>query len=764
MKKSLSVALIILALVNIFAICATTVSFAGDTLAELPLVPENIAAVNSSTGVSITWEQSEYAAGYKIYRSEDGNEYTQIGDVRGVSENSFTDTGTVSGTEYTYKIKAYNAFEESEFSEERAVVYLRQPTLTTVSSACGGIKLVWKKSDGAEGYTVYRKSGNRDTVVAQLSGDTVNTYLDRNVKNNKSYKYTVVAQSGIYRSSFAYRTSGVYITAPIPERIKVCDGCIKFYWKQTETADKYRIYRKNDNGEWIRLATVGKAFSFYKDTSVENGKKYTYTVRAIDGDCISGYDTEGLSTKYVAAPQKVTAENHCSDTIRVKWSKVSGTKEYIIYRKDSKNKEWVEVARTVSCQYEDSKISNGREYTYSVRTKAKSGAKSAYSVQVKVTALKQPSKIKLQSTADGVKIKWTKMSSATGYKVYRRLKGEDSWTYIKKIKSGSTTSCTDSNVKNGKTYFYTVKQVKGSESGSYNKSGVSVKYVSPPKLSVTHSPKGAVLKWNESKIGTGYIVERKSQGEKEWKTLVVISSNAKTSYTDKNPVYGKKNSYRVQLRNDGAVSNVCSLYGINPKKKMVALTYDDGPYTPVTNKILDTLEKYGGRATFFVVGSRVSSYKDCIKREADLGCEIGNHTYNHTILTSVSASTIVSEISKTNDAVKKITGESPKIVRAPGGSVNSTVKNNVKYPLFNWSVDTLDWKNRNSSSVVSNIKNNVRDGSIILMHDLYTSTGDASEEIIPWLVNKGYQLVTVSELMAVKGIDVKNGELYTRGY
>jgi len=197
---------------------------------------------------------------------------------------------------------------------------------------------------------------------------------------------------------------------------------------------------------------------------------------------------------------------------------------------------------------------------------------------------------------------------------------------------------------------------------------------------------------------------------------------------------------------------------------MVALTYDDGPYTPVTNQILDVLEEYNGRATFFVVGSRVPTYKDCIKREASLGCEIGNHTYNHTILTSVNASTIKSEIADTNAAVKNITGQAPKIVRTPGGAVNSTVKANVKYPMFNWSVDTLDWKYRNSSSVVSSIKNNVRDGSIVLMHDLYGSTGTATEQIVPWLVKNGYQLVTVSELMAVKGIDVQKGQLYTRAY
>ena len=100
-------------------------------------------------------------------------------------------------------------------------------------------------------------------------------------------------------------------------------------------------------------------------------------------------------------------------------------------------------------------------------------------------------------------------------------------------------------------------------------------------------------------------------------------------------------------------------------------------------------------------------------------------------------------------------------MRPPGGSFNnSTVKNNVGAPIIMWSVDTRDWESRNSSKIVSNIKNNVCDGSIVLMHDLYDSTASATETIVPWLVNNGYQLVTVTELMDAKGITMQNGTAY----
>ncbi len=764
MKKSLSAALILLAIVNIFAICATTVSFAGDVADVIPLAPENIAAVNSATGVSITWEQVEETAGYKIYRCADGGEYEEIGDVRGFETTSFTDTAAQSGKEYTYTVKAYNAFNEGELSQGSTVIYLKQPTLTKAGSVYGGIELIWEKSEGADGYTVYRKSGDEDKVIAEFQGDETCLFLDNNVKNNKKYTYTVIAHKGIHRSSFAYRTSKVYITAPTLKKVKVYDGYVTVYWEKTKTADKYRVYRKTADTDWTYLDTVGKNVSSYKDEGVKNGEKFIYTVRAIDGKYNSGYDRDGVSAKYVATPKNVTLKNYFSNSIRVKWNKVSGAEKYIVYRKDNKNKDWIKLNETEKLQYRDYDTVNGRTYTYAVRAVSENGGKSAYLKNIKITALKAPSEVKLSSASNGVKISWTKMTSGTGYRVYRKLKGESEWNLVAKIKSNSTTSYTDTQVKNGKTYVYTVRQVKDKTLGSYSSKGYTIKYTVPPKFAAKHSPDGIVLNWEKAVVGTGYQVQRKAEGEKSWKTIATMTNISKLTYTDKKPVYGKKNSYRILVRDTNLVSNSFSLYGINPKKKMVALTYDDGPYTPVTNRILDSLEEYNGRATFFVVGSRVSTYKDCIKREFELGCEIGNHTYNHTILTSVSASTIKSEISKTNDAVKKITGQAPTIVRTPGGAVNSTVKANVKYPMFNWSVDTLDWKYRNSSSVVSSIKNNVRDGSIVLMHDLYGSTASASEEIIPWLVKNGYQLVTVSELMAVKGIEVKAGQLYNSGY
>ena len=199
---------------------------------------------------------------------------------------------------------------------------------------------------------------------------------------------------------------------------------------------------------------------------------------------------------------------------------------------------------------------------------------------------------------------------------------------------------------------------------------------------------------------------------------------------------------------------------IDKNKKMVALTYDDGPsiYTP---RILKTLKENNSVATFFVVGNRVPMYSDTVKKAYDMGCEIGNHTYEHKSLPNLSETEVKRQISKTNKEVKKAIGEKPVIMRPTGGATNTHIKKWVGMPSIIWSVDTLDWKTRNADSTRRAVLNRVKDGDIVLMHDLYSATATASETIIPELVRRGYQLVTVSELAECRGGMKETGAYYS---
>ena len=199
---------------------------------------------------------------------------------------------------------------------------------------------------------------------------------------------------------------------------------------------------------------------------------------------------------------------------------------------------------------------------------------------------------------------------------------------------------------------------------------------------------------------------------------------------------------------------------IDKNKKMVALTYDDGPsiYTP---RVLKTLKENNSVATFFVVGNRVPTYSDTVKKAHDMGCEIGNHTYEHKSLPNLSETEVKRQISKTNKEVKKAIGEKPVIMRPTGGATNTNIKKWVGMPSIIWSVDTLDWKTRNADSTRRAVLNRVKDGDIVLMHDLYSATATASETIIPELVRRGYQLVTVSELAECRGGMKETGAYYS---
>ena len=195
--------------------------------------------------------------------------------------------------------------------------------------------------------------------------------------------------------------------------------------------------------------------------------------------------------------------------------------------------------------------------------------------------------------------------------------------------------------------------------------------------------------------------------------------------------------------------------------KLVALTFDDGPYAPVTNDILDVLEKNGAVATFYVVGNRVDSYHECVERGNKLGCEYGCHTFSHINLTHLSPDQMKIEVSKTNDVIKKYTGKPVYNVRPPEGGVNDSVKESVDYPLVLWSVDSLDWKNRNADRDYHEVVDYVNDGSIVLMHDLYPATAEAVAKIVPELKAEGYKFVTVSELMKYRNVDFTSGYTYS---
>ncbi len=198
------------------------------------------------------------------------------------------------------------------------------------------------------------------------------------------------------------------------------------------------------------------------------------------------------------------------------------------------------------------------------------------------------------------------------------------------------------------------------------------------------------------------------------------------------------------------------------KKPLIALTFDDGPREDTTNVILDELEKHDAKATFFVIGKEAKQYPEILKREAASGHEIANHTWSHKTLTKLSEKTIESEVEKTDDFVEETINFRPKLLRSPGGSINNKVKKIANKPFIYWSIDTKDWKTNDEKKTIDAILKNASDGDIILMHDRVKSTAEAVKTIIPELINRGFCLVTVSEMFRLKNIPLEKGRQYTK--
>ncbi len=199
---------------------------------------------------------------------------------------------------------------------------------------------------------------------------------------------------------------------------------------------------------------------------------------------------------------------------------------------------------------------------------------------------------------------------------------------------------------------------------------------------------------------------------------------------------------------------------IDPARPMVALTFDDGPQPAVGNRIMDCLAQYNGKATFYVVGNRVPAHTAELQRMAAEGHEIGNHSYSHKYFNTLSTAQIRQEVDRCADAVQAACGVRPVTVRLPGGNKNAAVLAAVQEPIVLWSIDTLDWKTKSAPKTVSAVLDQVKDGDIILMHELYQSSGDAALQIIPELHSRGYQMVTVSEMAQYRRGGLQNGQVY----
>ena len=192
-------------------------------------------------------------------------------------------------------------------------------------------------------------------------------------------------------------------------------------------------------------------------------------------------------------------------------------------------------------------------------------------------------------------------------------------------------------------------------------------------------------------------------------------------------------------------------------RKVVALTFDDGPNPTTTTQALDTLSKYGIKATFFVLGKNVAGNEEILKRMKSDGHVIGNHSWSHPVLSKLSLDEAKKQITDTEAALTKVLGSSSKLMRPPYGAITDDIRNSLDLSFIMWNVDSLDWKSKNEASILTEIQREVKNGSIILMHDIHAETVNALPKVIDYLKGQGYDFVTVPEMLNSR---LKSHELF----
>ena len=374
------------------------------------------------------------------------------------------------------------------------------------------------------------------------------------------------------------------------------------------------------------------------------------------------------------------------------------------------------------------------------------------------------------ASKDGASLQWNSVKSATGYYILRSASANGTYN---KIGASSKPSYIDKSAKVNVKYYYKVCAYKKTN-GKIEKTNLSNaayayrRLAAPASVKLAKGYKRVVLSWKKVSGASYYQIYRATSKNGKFTHLKNSRSDfaiddsiktGKTYYYKVRAVYKKGDQLYLGVF---AGKNAGAGVKIDPKKPVIAITFDDGPGKKSTKRILNVLEKYNCRATFFTVGSMVKDGQPTqnLIRERNMGCEIANHSYNHPAMTKLTDKEIKAQFSKTNSIVKKATGVTPKLARLPYGSNNRRVLAAMDMPCIQWCIDTEDWKSHNPDKIYSQVVGKVKDGDIILFHDIHDTTATAIEKIIPKLVSQGYQIVTVSELAQIKGTKLKAGKLY----
>ena len=363
---------------------------------------------------------------------------------------------------------------------------LKSPTLQSISNTNTGIKLSWSKVSGATQYYVYRKttSTSWSKIKTITSGSTI-SYTDTSVKAGEKYTYTVRAHNENVTSSYdAVGKTYTYIPTPKLKSVTTTNTEAIVKWENIDSAKSYYVYRKTETSGWKKIKTInGNSIVEYKDSSLESGTNYYYTVRAYNEPYVSYYVTSGILATTV--PNDVTLKNvtNSSGGVTVTWNIIDRADGYNVYRRLTADEAWTKVGTIKSVKtdnYKDTTVSSGKKYSYTVEAYKGKKVGKKDDIGKTILYLSVPSLKSVSTTSSSAKITWSKVTGAKGYYVYRKT-SNTGWQRIADIKSGTTVTYTNKSLAAKTVYYYTVRAYNGKTLSSYVKNGI--KATTQPKYS-----------------------------------------------------------------------------------------------------------------------------------------------------------------------------------------------------------------------------------------------------------------------------------------
>ena len=490
---------------------------------------------NSVGGPVIKWDSLPTGVEYYVYRKEvNKTGWSKIATV-GEDVTAYKDTKAKSGKTYTYTVRCYDGKYTSLYNKSGLkIICLDAPKIKSVdgTTAAGNALIKWNKVTGAKGYYVYRKGGALDNFtwkkVATIKNGNTTSYTDKTAKSTDwNYTYTIKAFNGKYYSG--HNDTGrdfYYIPAPKLKKASSYYGGLKIEWDlgvklslDDETKVTYYVYRKTSKG-WSKIGTTFEQYCI--DTQVESGKTYTYTVKALLKTNCGGFNSKGISAKYIATPEIAPITFNNNNASVVKWDAIKGAAGYKLYRKINDAEGWTQIATIKGASktsYTDTVAKeSGDKYTYTVRAYDASG-KMGYFMPNGVTAtfLAAPDFYAEQIPTDDnsliIGVLWEQVTGADFYNVYRRLpQGE--WELVAE-KTTELVYC-DTDVKIGTIYEYAVRAL--TEEGDISKFDVCEGYaITIPEMeSVIVEETQVKLSWTAIEGADAYAVYRQEKGSESW--------------------------------------------------------------------------------------------------------------------------------------------------------------------------------------------------------------------------------------------------------